>query len=111
MACEVVNVRRDVYDVYIGRTCNGLEGSKFANPYVADKGETSEKVIERYSEWLWSQIYTGRITVEELAALDGQRLGCWCKPKPCHGDILAKAVAWAVKEVAKNTCVTPQSVV
>ena len=23
---------------------------------------------------------------------------CWCKPKPCHGDILAKAIEWLAKQ-------------
>ena len=27
-----------------------------------------------------------------LGELRGKILGCWCKPKPCHGDILVKLV-------------------
>jgi hypothetical protein len=30
-----------------------------------------------------------------LLELDGKRLGCFCKPKLCHGDIIVAAVNWA----------------
>ena len=26
----------------------------------------------------------------QLHTLKGKRLACWCKPKACHGDVLAK---------------------
>jgi hypothetical protein len=25
-----------------------------------------------------------------LPELRGKKLGCWCKPGPCHGDVLAE---------------------
>lgn len=28
-----------------------------------------------------------------VAALHGQRLFCWCHPRPCHGDVLARLAA------------------
>lgn len=27
---------------------------------------------------------------QEIEKLRGKRLGCFCKPKPCHGDIIAE---------------------
>lgn len=27
---------------------------------------------------------------EAVHALEGDRLGCWCKPKACHGDVIAR---------------------
>ncbi|AUG88038.1 ribonucleoside-diphosphate reductase subunit [Klebsiella phage May] len=24
--------------------------------------------------------------------MDGKVLGCWCKPRPCHGDVYVKVV-------------------
>jgi hypothetical protein len=42
--------------------------------------------IELYERWLLEN--------EELMAalpeLRGKVLGCWCAPRPCHGDVLAR---------------------
>lgn len=45
----------------------------------------------------WSFAGDG-ITLDELRALDGKTLGCFCAPKACHGDVLAQAVAWALAQ-------------
>lgn len=85
--------------VYIGR------GSKWGNPFTSIQGKTTkattvvatrEESIEQYRQWLKQQIRSGCISREELAALYGKDLVCFCAPKPCHGDILIKAAAWAV---------------
>lgn len=102
MAVTVVHVGRDICDVYIGRDFGGWAGSKYANPFPIDRNHDREEALTRYAGWLRREIQAGRITAQELSALDGKRLGCWCKPKPCHGDILAQFVEWAVKEVASN---------
>ena len=26
--------------------------------------------------------------INDLAELEGKVIGCWCKPEPCHGDLL-----------------------
>lgn len=87
MSTRVVNRRVDSFDVYIGRP------SKWGNPYSHKKDTLAEfKVKSRsaalaaYEEWIRSQ-------PELLAALPELKdkvLGCWCKPKACHGDILAR---------------------
>lgn len=96
--CKVVNKYKESYDVYIGR------GSIWSNPFthIKDKQtkaefvvETREESISRFKGWLWSEIKRGNITVEHLKDLDGKTLGCFCKPKSCHGDIIVQAVAWA----------------
>lgn len=78
-------------DIYIGRPCNmggwKLTGSKWANPFKPE-GKTKkdyEKCIEKYRKWVLQQPEL----MESLHELQGKRLGCWCKPLPCHGDILA----------------------
>jgi hypothetical protein len=105
MMCSVVNKYKEPYDVYIGR------GSVLGNPYtsIQDKKtkaefvvESREKSIEMFSEYLWKKVKDGTITLEYLASLDGKVLGCFCKPKPCHGDIIVRAVAWAKKELEKT---------
>ena len=87
---STVDMRRtSEYDVRIDRR------TKWGNPFQMRHEDERSKVIELYREWLWREIKQGRIDLKELAALDGKTLGCWCAPKPCHGDVLAKAASWA----------------
>lgn len=88
---EVVNLKKDSYDVYIGR------GSRWGNPFHIGKDGTREDVIQKYRIWLWREIKAGRITKEDLKALRGKRLGCFCKPEACHGDVLVAATEWALR--------------
>lgn len=91
----VVNKYKEEYDVYIGR------GSKWGNPYshkegtkAAFKVESREMAIRDYRGHLWGLIRSGRLTREELLELDGKRLGCFCKPQSCHGDVIVAAIKW-----------------
>lgn len=85
----VVNKYKEEYDVYIGR------GSKWGNPHKISEHKNRDQVIEEYRKYLWKQIQTGGITIGELLELDGKRLGCFCKPKNCHGDVIVRAINWA----------------
>lgn len=76
---SVVNLRKDKYDVYIGR------GSKWGNPYVIGKDGNREMVIQQYESYARE-----KFTIEELLSLKGKVLGCYCKPLACHGDVLIK---------------------
>lgn len=92
--------------VYIGRAqpAKGLSGSKFANPEWLPPGSSEEDRganLNRYRKWLVNQVKSGKITHEDLLALEGRDLVCFCKPKACHGDVVSEAVAWAVKQRAK----------
>jgi len=98
-------------DVYIGldrwTPRYGLyEKSYWQNPYRADKtnknGKVGEKrdgtraeVIEKFRKDALGEV-TPRKTPPDLLArlpeLRGKRLGCWCKPGDCHGDLLAEWV-------------------
>jgi hypothetical protein len=76
----VVHSKHEKYDVYIGRP------SKWGNPFVLRSEHERAKVLERYEAWLMKQ-------PELLAALPelkGKILGCWCYPRACHGDVLAR---------------------
>lgn len=74
-------------DIYIGRACNmggwNLPKSKWANPYSLK--QYGDKAISLYEEYIKSSPL-----INDLEELRGKRLGCWCKPSPCHGDILIK---------------------
>lgn len=83
----VVNVRRAGCDVYIGRP--SVWGNPFSHLPVSRAEvvtETREEAIAMYEEWIKTQ----PDLLARLPELKGKVLGCWCKPKPCHGDILAK---------------------
>lgn len=85
---RVVNVRTEEYDVYIGRANPryGLKRSKWANPFRLKSEAERPAMIERYREWIMNQ----PDLLARIHELRGKRLGCWCAPKPCHGDVLAE---------------------
>lgn len=66
-------------------------GTRFENPFrlKEDGGEyTREESIDSYREWFREKIRSDpefRASAEELK---GETLGCWCKPKQCHGDVI-----------------------
>jgi len=77
----VVNITKGMeYDVFIGRP------SKWGNPFKIGGDGTREQVIEKYRK----RIMARPALLKDLHELRGRRLGCFCFPKPCHGDILAK---------------------
>jgi hypothetical protein len=109
----IVHCMRSDYDVYIGRGKDpntqawGEWGNRFshldsASPTVV-KVHSVEEAIEAYRQELWQRIRGGKLSLEKLAALKGQRLGCWCAPGPCHGEVLTAAADWAAARLA-----TPQ---
>ena len=79
---KVVNKYKHVYDVYIGR------GSKWGNPFVIGKDGTREEVINKYEKYLLNNPEL----LNSLHELKGKTLGCFCKPKACHGDVLVKYI-------------------
>ena len=82
MKTTVVNKRVEAYDVYIGR------GSKWGNPYSIGKDGSREDVIEKYEEWIRTQPQL----LESLSELRGKKLGCFCYPQHCHGDVLIELI-------------------
>lgn len=80
-------------DVYVGRRMHmggwELVESKWANPYKVGKDGTREEVLEKYRKY----VLTRKDLIAELPELHGKTLGCWCKPEPCHGDVLLELVA------------------
>ena len=74
--------------------------TKWGNPFRIGRRATREEVIERYRRRLWQRIREGEVSLEELAHLHGKTLACWCHPKPCHCNVLARAAAWAVSVLA-----------
>ena len=69
--------------------------TRFGNPYRIGRHGTREEVIALYRTELWRRIRAGEVSLEELASLHGKTLACHCAPLPCHGEVLARAAAWA----------------
>ena len=83
----VVHVR-DGCDVYIGRAMPGRTASAFANEARIGRDGTRAQVIRLYKEHILSRLANEPQLRAELEALRGKRIGCWCKPDDCHGDVL-----------------------
>ena len=77
--------------------------TKWGNRWRVGGDGTRDEVIVRYRADLWRRIRAGEIALEELAELDGMWLACWCEPQPCHGDVLARAAAWAAQVLAEQS--------
>lgn len=77
---KVVNLRKEEHDVKICR------GTEWGNPFRIGPDGTREEVIEKYRKWLPKQPKL----MKKLGSLSGQRLGCFCQPKPCHGDAIVE---------------------
>lgn len=77
----VVHCRRAPYDVYIGRP------GPWGNPYVIGTDGTRDEVIARYRVWIRGNT---ELVAQARKELRGKVLGCFCSPRPCHGDVLAE---------------------
>lgn len=77
-----------------------MRPSRWGNPFILGRDGDRDQVIEAHRVWLWGEIRAGRIALADLAALDGAALVCCCAPKPCHGDTLLAAAAWAAQHLA-----------
>lgn len=80
---RVVNVYQNHYDVFIGR---GRPSAGWGNPFrVGIDGDRAE-VIKMYEAYIRSSPEL----MARLGELEGKTLGCFCRPKRCHGDVLVK---------------------
>ena len=99
MKVKVVHCKREPFDVYIGR------GSKWGNPFThlplretraLFKVDSRDDAINAYRTWITKG--DGKVLLKDLHELEGKVLGCWCWPKRCHGDVLAKLIEENNKE-------------
>jgi hypothetical protein len=90
----------DPNNVYIGR--RGIvyvEGvryphhdSPFANPYKIGKNGDRDNVLALYRGYIYHNLRIRPELVDTLRNMKGKKLGCWCKPAACHGDILVEII-------------------
>ena len=101
---RVVHVRKEPYDLYIGRPYRDLIGS-FSNPFKIDADNDRPRVIAKFTDYLLKQ----PVMIAEMVKLkhktsqvDGgpYRLACWCAPELCHGDV----ICWLLDNAYEEMC-------
>lgn len=89
---RVINIKREIK--YKGKKSNNTyeyigRGSYWGNPYsMYENGDDREEVIRKFNYDFEFDKFPNK-EKSEVYKLAGKRLGCFCKPEACHGDILA----------------------
>jgi hypothetical protein len=78
------NKYKEPYDVYIGRP------TIYGNPFTIGKDGTRDDVVEKYKTFFIEKILNDNDFKNKILTLKGKRLGCFCKPLKCHGDIICE---------------------
>jgi len=93
MMIEVVNKHNfSGQGEYIGRP------STLGNPYTGNRTQ----IIAKYKIWLWKEVkqkggvYKELLRLKTIAESGDLYLICWCKPKPCHGDVVKACLEWMI---------------
>lgn len=83
-------MKTSVVNIHHGRPCEFYIGrpSPWGNPFVIGRDGTRAEVIEKYRAYIMAQ----PDLLRRLPELKGKRLGCYCAPLPCHGDVLVELV-------------------
>ena len=94
----VVNKHHKQTGEYIGR------GSPLGNPFPITPNCTRHQAITNYKVWLDNRITMNDPAVcnelnrlAELAQQGELKLQCFCKPLPCHGDVIKQVLLDALK--------------
>lgn len=85
----VVNLYKEDYDQYIGRPGKGKDGY-FGNPHILKPNEPRGLTVNRFTIYFYERLQHDPEFKERVHSLKGLRLGCFCKPNPCHGDVIAE---------------------
>ena len=88
MQTVVVNIYKEQFDVYIGRAGREQDGY-FGNPFRIGNGVSREDAVQRSQRYFIDRIEKDSEFKRRVLAVKGKRLGCFCKPKACHGDVIA----------------------
>lgn len=80
LGATVVHCKQSASDVYIGRP------GPWGNPFEIGRDGTRAEVIAKYR----AHVLATPELFWRIPELVGKRLGCWCAPNDCHGDVLAE---------------------
>lgn len=86
MKTKVVNLKIDNFDVYIGRS-GQMQDGYFGNPF---KGKNKKSNIEMFRDYFYGRLESDEEFKNNVQKLKGKTLGCFCKPKDCHGDVIVE---------------------
>jgi hypothetical protein len=92
---KVVNLYKEQYDVYIGRAGKGREGP-LGNPISIGRTcplcdeihKDGGSTLNCYKLYLLDRVNNDAEFKKLIESCEGKTLGCFCKPKPCHGDVI-----------------------
>ena len=102
---RVINVKNEYSGVvvYIGRKSGKYKGSVLGNRFKIGLDGDRDEVVKKYKRWVWEEYKKGGVVKDEIDRLvdwvKGGRdlkLGCWCKPKKCHGDVVKSLIEYLV---------------
>lgn len=87
---------KDPNNIYIGNANTVIidgerfpkYASPFANPFKVGKHGTREEVMKKYRKYMYKKLEESSGLLVQFIELKDKNLGCWCKPKCCHGDII-----------------------
>ncbi len=97
MSTTVVNLHKEPYDVYIGRPGCGKTAAEavFGNPFTPSPvhfPHAREVCVDKFRHYFLERVENDPEFRRRVLSLKGKRLGCFCKPLPCHGDVIAEWV-------------------
>ena len=108
MKTKAVNIYKEQYDVYGGRgkgnknnplNCEIGEYGWLGNPIsIGKKCHVCKKIHNEGGETLpcYKKYLSKRLEekdfIQEFLKLKGKTIGCFCKPKPCHLDIIVEVL-------------------
>lgn len=78
------NKYKENFDIYIGRP------SIFGNPFVIGADGPRDEVIRKYKDYFYERINSDPDFKNAVLSLKNKKLGCFCKPLKCHGDIICE---------------------
>ncbi len=110
---DIVNLSTSNEDSgeYVGR------GSVLGNPFSHVHGcgkfpvDCREDAIRAYEDWLLNKLqnqtepyYTEFNRLQQKYIAEGHlTLKCWCKPLPCHADVIAKFITHGFNNTSRDT--------
>ena len=110
---SVANLRHEEYDVYIGRKSGAMH---FGNPFSHLKSsietvhvKSREEAVAECRKWLdgtaWNDLEQERRKwiLGNMETLRGMRLGCFCRPKLCHGELYVEMLEGKTDEKGNTT--------
>ena len=89
MRTRVVNLRKQEFDVYIGRAGHGHDGT-FGNPIKRGRDDPPGSTLPAFEVYFLKRIDEDPEFKRRVTELKGKRLGCFCPPgsQRCHGSII-----------------------